>query len=162
MLLSLSFFISLQIYMNNNSVSYLILLTDLSSMSEQKKQGLSQLASMLELYLQQELPDLRQESALLPSCREPLSLLAKVCWIHFIVMYMFLLLCVQCISISTTVLFCTCEYTFVYKWASLLWRRKQTKQLFIALSIPFCIWTVFNTDLGWFSQRLWLCVFVSL
>ncbi|XP_030580200.1 histone-lysine N-methyltransferase SMYD3 isoform X1 [Archocentrus centrarchus] len=52
----------------------------LSSMSEQKKQGLSQLASMLELYLQQEVPDLVQEmeSALPPSCREPLSLIAKV------------------------------------------------------------------------------------
>ncbi|XP_070687221.1 histone-lysine N-methyltransferase SMYD3 isoform X1 [Pempheris klunzingeri] len=52
----------------------------LSSMSEQKKQGLAQLASMLELYLQQEVPDLAQEmtSALPPSCREPLSLLAKV------------------------------------------------------------------------------------
>lgn len=54
--------------------------TDLSSVSEQKKQGLSQLASMLELYLQQEIPDLAQEmtSALPPSCREPLSLIAKV------------------------------------------------------------------------------------
>ncbi|XP_038557424.1 histone-lysine N-methyltransferase SMYD3 [Micropterus salmoides] len=52
----------------------------LSSMSEQKKQGLSQLASMLELYLQQEVPDLAQEmtSALPPSCQEPLSLIAKV------------------------------------------------------------------------------------
>nr|XP_019935365.1 PREDICTED: histone-lysine N-methyltransferase SMYD3-like [Paralichthys olivaceus] len=51
----------------------------LSSMSEQKKQGLSQLASMLELYLQQEAPDLAKEitSALPPSCREPLSLIAK-------------------------------------------------------------------------------------
>ncbi len=49
-------------------------------MSEQKKQGLSQLASMLELYLQQEVRDLAQEmtSALPPSCREPLSLIAKV------------------------------------------------------------------------------------
>lgn len=54
--------------------------TDLTSMPEQKKQGLSQLASMLELYLQQEAPDLLQEmgSALPPSCREPLSLIAKV------------------------------------------------------------------------------------
>ncbi|XP_076579113.1 histone-lysine N-methyltransferase SMYD3 [Chaetodon auriga] len=52
----------------------------LSSVSEEKKQGLSQLASMLELYLQQEVPDLAQEmtSALPPSCREPLSLIAKV------------------------------------------------------------------------------------
>ncbi|XP_027137114.1 histone-lysine N-methyltransferase SMYD3 [Larimichthys crocea] len=52
----------------------------LSSVSEQKKQGLSQLASMLELYLQQEVPDLAQEitSALPPSCREPLNLIAKV------------------------------------------------------------------------------------
>uniref|UniRef100_A0A8C4DLR6 [histone H3]-lysine(4) N-trimethyltransferase n=1 Tax=Dicentrarchus labrax TaxID=13489 RepID=A0A8C4DLR6_DICLA len=52
----------------------------LSSMSEQKKQGLSQLASMLELYLQQGVPDHAQEmtSALPPSCREPLSLIAKV------------------------------------------------------------------------------------
>ncbi|XP_034732899.1 histone-lysine N-methyltransferase SMYD3 [Etheostoma cragini] len=49
----------------------------LNSMSEQKKQGLSQLASMLELYLRQEVPDLAQE-VLPPSCREPLSLLAKV------------------------------------------------------------------------------------
>uniref|UniRef100_A0A8D3CJ29 [histone H3]-lysine(4) N-trimethyltransferase n=1 Tax=Scophthalmus maximus TaxID=52904 RepID=A0A8D3CJ29_SCOMX len=53
---------------------------NLTSMSEQKKQGLSQLASMLELYLRQEAPDLAQEmtSSLPPSCREPLSLIAKV------------------------------------------------------------------------------------
>ncbi|XP_077941216.1 histone-lysine N-methyltransferase SMYD3 isoform X3 [Gasterosteus aculeatus] len=52
----------------------------LSSMSENKKQGLSQLASMLELYVQQEVPDLAQEgaSALPPSCRDPLSLIAKL------------------------------------------------------------------------------------
>ncbi|XP_075966136.1 histone-lysine N-methyltransferase SMYD3 [Anarhichas minor] len=52
----------------------------LSSMSEHKKQGLAQLTSMLELYLQQEVPDLAQEvtSALPPSCREPFSLIAKV------------------------------------------------------------------------------------
>nr|XP_046239789.1 histone-lysine N-methyltransferase SMYD3 [Scatophagus argus] len=52
----------------------------LSSVSEQKKQGLSQLASMLELYLQQEVPALAQQMtpALPPSCREPLSLIAKV------------------------------------------------------------------------------------
>ncbi|KAM7406302.1 hypothetical protein PAMP_000688 [Pampus punctatissimus] len=51
----------------------------LSSMSEQKKQGLSQLASMLELYLQQEVPDLAQETmSLPPSCQEPLNLIAKV------------------------------------------------------------------------------------
>ncbi|KAM6950245.1 histone-lysine N-methyltransferase SMYD3 [Lycodopsis pacificus] len=52
----------------------------LSSMSEHKKQGVAQLASMLELYLQQEVPDLAQEvtSALPPSCREPFSLIAKV------------------------------------------------------------------------------------
>ncbi|KAK2920352.1 hypothetical protein Q8A73_002556 [Channa argus] len=54
--------------------------SNLSSMSEQKKQGLSQLASMLELYVQQEAPNLAQEmtSALPPSCRDPLSLIAKV------------------------------------------------------------------------------------
>lgn len=46
-------------------------------MSEQKKQGLSQLASMLEVYLQQEVPDL-EVPALPPSCREPLNLIAKV------------------------------------------------------------------------------------
>ncbi|XP_047435772.1 histone-lysine N-methyltransferase SMYD3 [Mugil cephalus] len=52
----------------------------LDSMSEQKKQGLCQLASMLELYLQQEIPDMTQEMtpALPPSCREALSLIAKV------------------------------------------------------------------------------------
>ncbi|XP_034536700.1 histone-lysine N-methyltransferase SMYD3 [Notolabrus celidotus] len=52
----------------------------LSSMSEHKKQGLSQLASMLELYLQPEVLHLTQEtiSALPPSCQEPLSLIAKV------------------------------------------------------------------------------------
>lgn len=52
----------------------------LSSMSEQKRQGLSQLASMLEMYLQQEAPGLVQEmmSALPHSCRDPLSLIAKV------------------------------------------------------------------------------------
>ncbi|KAI3377071.1 hypothetical protein L3Q82_000284 [Scortum barcoo] len=48
----------------------------LSSMSEQKKQGLSQLASMLELYLQQEVKQ-EMSSVLPPSCREPLSLIAK-------------------------------------------------------------------------------------
>uniref|UniRef100_A0A8D3CQN4 [histone H3]-lysine(4) N-trimethyltransferase n=1 Tax=Scophthalmus maximus TaxID=52904 RepID=A0A8D3CQN4_SCOMX len=59
---------------------YLYFFADLTSMSEQKKQGLSQLASMLELYLRQEAPDLAQEmtSSLPPSCREPLSLIAKV------------------------------------------------------------------------------------
>uniref|UniRef100_A0A665V220 [histone H3]-lysine(4) N-trimethyltransferase n=1 Tax=Echeneis naucrates TaxID=173247 RepID=A0A665V220_ECHNA len=48
--------------------------------SEQKKQGLSQLASMLELYLQEEIPDLAQEmtSALPSSCQTPLDLIAKV------------------------------------------------------------------------------------
>lgn len=51
----------------------------LSSMSEQKKEGLSHLASMLQLYLQQELPALEQgSSAIPPSCRDPLSLMAKV------------------------------------------------------------------------------------
>ncbi|KAM9410589.1 histone-lysine N-methyltransferase SMYD3 [Pholidichthys leucotaenia] len=51
----------------------------LNSMSEQKKESLSQLASMLELYLQQEVPDLTQETlALPPSCQEPLSIIAKV------------------------------------------------------------------------------------
>ncbi|XP_049910519.1 histone-lysine N-methyltransferase SMYD3 isoform X1 [Epinephelus moara] len=52
----------------------------LSSMPEQKKQGLCQLAAMLEMYLQQEIPDLATEvtSTLPPSCREPLSLIAKV------------------------------------------------------------------------------------
>ncbi|KAM9765571.1 histone-lysine N-methyltransferase SMYD3 [Menidia menidia] len=52
----------------------------LNSMSEQKKQGLSQLASMLELYIQKEIPDLTQEvtSALPPSCRDALSFVAKV------------------------------------------------------------------------------------
>lgn len=49
-------------------------------MSEQKKHGLSQLASMLELYLQQEVT-----SPLPPSCREPLTLIAKVSWMHRIV-----------------------------------------------------------------------------
>ncbi|XP_059209043.1 histone-lysine N-methyltransferase SMYD3 [Centropristis striata] len=48
----------------------------LSSMCEQKKQGLSQLASMLELYLQQEVQEMT--SPLPPSCQEPLSLIAKV------------------------------------------------------------------------------------
>ncbi|XP_074523305.1 histone-lysine N-methyltransferase SMYD3 [Halichoeres trimaculatus] len=54
--------------------------THLSSMSEHKKHGLSQLASMLELYLQPEMPHLAQEmvSALPPSCQESLSLIAKV------------------------------------------------------------------------------------
>ncbi|XP_054892310.1 histone-lysine N-methyltransferase SMYD3 [Poeciliopsis prolifica] len=53
----------------------------LNSMPEQKKEGLSQLAAMLELYVQQEGDsDLTQEvtSALPPSCRDPLSLIAKV------------------------------------------------------------------------------------
>ncbi|XP_068448771.1 histone-lysine N-methyltransferase SMYD3 isoform X2 [Clinocottus analis] len=52
----------------------------LSSMSEHKKQGLAQLASMLELYLQQEVSCLTKEvtSALPPSCREPVSLIAKM------------------------------------------------------------------------------------
>ncbi|KAM4744920.1 histone-lysine N-methyltransferase SMYD3 isoform 2-T2 [Anableps anableps] len=52
----------------------------LNSMSEQKKHGLSQLASMLELYVQQEDSGMTQEmtSALPPSCQDPLSLIAKV------------------------------------------------------------------------------------
>lgn len=46
---------------------------DLSSMSEHKKEGLSQLAAMLEVYLQQEVtPELP------PSCRDLLTLIAKV------------------------------------------------------------------------------------
>lgn len=48
--------------------------TDLNSMSEQKKEGLSQLASMLELYMKQ-IPDL---PALPTSCQETLSVIAKV------------------------------------------------------------------------------------
>ncbi|XP_034385434.1 histone-lysine N-methyltransferase SMYD3 isoform X5 [Cyclopterus lumpus] len=49
-------------------------------MSEHKKQGMAQLASMLELYLQQEVPYPAQEvmSALPPSLREPFSLIAKM------------------------------------------------------------------------------------
>ncbi|KAG7279948.1 hypothetical protein CRUP_009923 [Coryphaenoides rupestris] len=52
----------------------------LSSMSEQKRLGLSQLADMLQIYLQREIPDLMKEmtSSLPPSCQDPLSLLAKV------------------------------------------------------------------------------------
>ncbi|KAK7913349.1 hypothetical protein WMY93_013560 [Mugilogobius chulae] len=51
----------------------------LSSLSEQKKEGLSQLASMLQLYLQQEIPSLEQAwSSLPPSCQDPLSLMGKV------------------------------------------------------------------------------------
>ncbi|XP_077480049.1 histone-lysine N-methyltransferase SMYD3 [Stigmatopora argus] len=51
----------------------------LSSMSEPKTQGLSQLASMLEMYLQ-EVPELALEmtSAFPKSCRRPLDLIAKV------------------------------------------------------------------------------------
>lgn len=55
------------------------LFPDLSLMSEQKKQGLSQLAAMLEVYLQQEVtPELP------PSCRELLTLIAKVSQVHFL------------------------------------------------------------------------------
>ncbi|XP_055010288.1 histone-lysine N-methyltransferase SMYD3 [Boleophthalmus pectinirostris] len=51
----------------------------LTSMSEQKKEGLSQLASMLQLYLQQEVPTLDQASSFLPpSCQDPLGLMGKV------------------------------------------------------------------------------------
>uniref|UniRef100_A0A3Q3BAR3 [histone H3]-lysine(4) N-trimethyltransferase n=1 Tax=Kryptolebias marmoratus TaxID=37003 RepID=A0A3Q3BAR3_KRYMA len=52
----------------------------LDSMPEQKKEGLSQLASMLEAYTQQEVSNLTQEvtSALPSSCRDALSLIAKV------------------------------------------------------------------------------------
>ncbi|XP_061566922.1 histone-lysine N-methyltransferase SMYD3 [Cololabis saira] len=52
----------------------------LNSMSEEKKQGLSQLALMLELYIKQEVPDLTQEitPALPLSCREAISVIAKV------------------------------------------------------------------------------------
>lgn len=53
--------------------------SDLNSMSEQKKQGLSQLAAMLEVYLQQEVtPELP------PSCRDLLTLIAKVSSVHFL------------------------------------------------------------------------------
>uniref|UniRef100_A0A3Q2GGQ1 [histone H3]-lysine(4) N-trimethyltransferase n=2 Tax=Cyprinodon variegatus TaxID=28743 RepID=A0A3Q2GGQ1_CYPVA len=48
----------------------------LNSMSEEKKEGLSQLASMLDLYLQQEDSDRTQE--ITSSCQDPLSLIAKV------------------------------------------------------------------------------------
>lgn len=48
-------------------------------MSEPKKQGLSQLAAMLEVYLQQEVtPELP------PSCRELLTLIAKVSQVRFL------------------------------------------------------------------------------
>ncbi|XP_057707356.1 histone-lysine N-methyltransferase SMYD3 [Corythoichthys intestinalis] len=52
----------------------------LTSMSEQKTQGLSQLASMLEMYLQEEVPELALEmtSTLPQSCRRTLDLIAKV------------------------------------------------------------------------------------
>uniref|UniRef100_A0A3P8VBY6 [histone H3]-lysine(4) N-trimethyltransferase n=1 Tax=Cynoglossus semilaevis TaxID=244447 RepID=A0A3P8VBY6_CYNSE len=52
----------------------------LSLMSEQKKQGLSELASTLQLYLQQEAAGLEpiMTSALPPSCQDPLSLMAKI------------------------------------------------------------------------------------
>uniref|UniRef100_A0A1A7WRW9 [histone H3]-lysine(4) N-trimethyltransferase n=1 Tax=Iconisemion striatum TaxID=60296 RepID=A0A1A7WRW9_9TELE len=52
----------------------------LDLMSEQKKEGLCQLASMLELYIHHEVSNLTQEvtSALPPSCRDALSLIAKV------------------------------------------------------------------------------------
>uniref|UniRef100_A0A672GH76 [histone H3]-lysine(4) N-trimethyltransferase n=1 Tax=Salarias fasciatus TaxID=181472 RepID=A0A672GH76_SALFA len=52
----------------------------LNSMSEQKKEGLSQLASMLELFLHQEGPNLAEElkTALPPSCRDFLCLIAKI------------------------------------------------------------------------------------
>lgn len=51
----------------------------LSSVSEQKREGLSQLAFMLQLYLQKEVPALDQvSSSLPPSCRDPLSLMGKV------------------------------------------------------------------------------------
>ncbi|XP_061670413.1 histone-lysine N-methyltransferase SMYD3 isoform X3 [Syngnathoides biaculeatus] len=51
----------------------------LSCMSEQKKQGLSQLASMLELYIKQEVPEIAPaiKSFLPESCRQPLDLIAK-------------------------------------------------------------------------------------
>lgn len=53
--------------------------THLSSVSEQKREGLSQLASMLQLYLQQEVPALDKVASSLPSsCRDPLSLMGKV------------------------------------------------------------------------------------
>ncbi|XP_028295376.1 histone-lysine N-methyltransferase SMYD3 isoform X1 [Gouania willdenowi] len=52
----------------------------LNSMSEQKREGLSHLASMLELFLEQEEQKLTQEmgSVLPSSCRDALSLMAKV------------------------------------------------------------------------------------
>uniref|UniRef100_H3DK06 [histone H3]-lysine(4) N-trimethyltransferase n=1 Tax=Tetraodon nigroviridis TaxID=99883 RepID=H3DK06_TETNG len=47
----------------------------LTCLSEQRKEGLSQLATMLKLYL----PDLQQDTqSLSPACRDPLSLIAKV------------------------------------------------------------------------------------
>ncbi|KAM9817541.1 histone-lysine N-methyltransferase SMYD3 [Neosynchiropus ocellatus] len=50
-------------------------LSHLASMSQQKRDGLSLLASMLQLYLQPEEGDL---SALPPPCQDPLDLIAKV------------------------------------------------------------------------------------
>lgn len=54
-------------------------------MPEQKKEGLSELATMLELYMETEIPDLKQRmtSELPLSCREALSIIAKVS-LHFI------------------------------------------------------------------------------
>lgn len=48
--------------------------TDLCDMGEERREGLSQLSSMLQLYIQQEVPNITQE---LPAV-DPLSLLAKV------------------------------------------------------------------------------------
>uniref|UniRef100_A0A8C5AW36 SET domain-containing protein n=1 Tax=Gadus morhua TaxID=8049 RepID=A0A8C5AW36_GADMO len=46
---------------------------------EEHERGLSQLADMLQIYLQPEVPDLMEEmTSLPPSCQDPLSLLAKV------------------------------------------------------------------------------------
>ncbi|XP_062303545.1 histone-lysine N-methyltransferase SMYD3 [Osmerus eperlanus] len=53
--------------------------THLGVMSEEKREGLTQLGSMLQLYLQQEVPALSQEvTSPLPSGLDPLSLLARV------------------------------------------------------------------------------------
>ncbi|XP_046887274.1 histone-lysine N-methyltransferase SMYD3 [Hypomesus transpacificus] len=57
--------------------------THLGVMSEEKREGLTQLGSVLQLYLQQEVPALSQEATSpLPPGLDPLSLLARVSYTH--------------------------------------------------------------------------------
>lgn len=131
-------------------------------MSENKKQGLSQLASMLELYVQQEVPDLAQEgaSALPPSCRDPLSLIAKVGWTPFntivyktqytlMFAFVFLVRSDMCIIAVS----CTHKYKHAYS------TRPQKDKYVQASSVSHCAWIEPNIFPASVIMSVCVCVY---